>query len=363
VRGALLLITQQDLARVIHAVGIDALMDETILALESTFADPAGLEVRTRDGFTLHNRRDGVLEWMPAMRPDHTATLKVVAYNPDNPTARGLPTIMASNCVYDCRTGGLVAVVDGVFATALRTGAASAVATRHLARPGSSVLGLVGCGAQAVTQLHALSRVLRLERVLVHDTDPVALDSFARRVAFTGLRIEPTDRDALEEQADVVCTATSVEPGKGPVIRGDPRRMRPGVHVNAVGSDLPGKTELPRDLLDAAVVVPDFLPQALVEGECQQLDREAIGPSLPEVVAGGSGPSLWDRITVFDSTGFALEDHVVTEIILEHARRIGAGSPLPLFTGTDDALNPYWLAGIASGGGARPDRVTTSAHG
>lgn len=325
-------------------------MDETIASLADAFASPGGAEVRQRGGFTLRNRRDGVLEWMPSMRPGETVTLKMVAYNPENPRLHGLPTIMASNSVYDCATGALTAIVDGTFATAVRTGAASAVASQHLADPDSSVLGMVGCGAQAVTQIHALARVLPLKRVLAVDPDEAAWRSLGQRVAFTGLPVEPATLREIEEQADVICTATSVPAGEGPVIAGDLQRLKSHVHINAVGSDLPGKTELPLPLLEAAVVCPDYVPQAVVEGECQQLLRDAVGPTLPEVVERGLGPSLRERITVFDSTGFALEDQIVTEIIIDHARRLGVGTQLPLFTGTDDALDPYRFATQAGSG-------------
>jgi ornithine cyclodeaminase/alanine dehydrogenase-like protein (mu-crystallin family) len=339
-----LLIGQSDLRRIVLDAGVDRLMDEVIDALALALADPAAVAVCPRGGFALENERTGVLEWMPAMRPSVTATVKMVAYNPDNPDHFQLPTIMASTAVYDSRTGALTALLDATFTTALRTGAASAVATRRLARAGSSTVGLVGCGAQAVAQLHALSRVLPVRRVLAYDPDARVLASFPGRVAFTGLAVEACDRDTLEAASDVICTATSAPVGAPPVLVGDLDRLRPGLHVNAVGSDLPGKAELPLALLRAAVVCPDYLPQAAVEGECQQLSGDEIGPSLAELVAGEGGTDLRDRLTVFDSTGYALEDQVVTEVILGHARRLGAWRPLPLFTGTSDARNPYWLS-------------------
>jgi L-lysine cyclodeaminase len=339
-----LLVAQSDLRRIVMDVGLDRLMDEVIDALERALVDPAAVAVCPRGGFALENERTGVLEWMPAMRPAVTATVKMVAYNPDNPDHFQLPTIMASTAVYDSRTGALTALLDATFTTALRTGAASAVATRRLARTGSSTVGLVGCGAQAVAQLHGLTRVLPVRRVLAYDPDPRVLASFPGRVAFTGLVVEACDRRALEAESDVICTATSAPVGAPPVLLGDLDRLRPGLHVNAVGSDLPGKTELPLALLRAAVVCPDYLPQAAVEGECQQLAGDEVGPSLAELVAGGGGEDLRDRLTVFDSTGFAVEDQVATEVVLEHARRLGAWRPLPLFTGTTDARNPYWLS-------------------
>lgn len=337
-----LLVTQADLRELVHEVGIDALMDQVIEAVEGAFRafDTSRTELRQRDGFTLRNARTGVLEWMPVMRQGETITIKVVGYNPLNPRRYGVPTIIATNSVYDCETGHLMAVVDGVLATALRTGAASAIASRHLADPDSGVVGLVGCGAQAVTQLHALSRVFRIQRVLAFDVDPVAQRSFPKRVGFLGLDVRAAPLETVEAEADILCTVTSVGVGEGPVL--EDGRLRPWLHVNAVGSDLPGKVELPRSLLERSLVCPDFLPQALVEGECQQLRPEQIGPGIIEVVQHPERYGDWrKRSTVFDSTGFSLEDEAVTRVLTELARRHGLGMDVELECLAGDAMDPY----------------------
>ncbi|WP_223785318.1 ornithine cyclodeaminase family protein [Myxococcus sp. AS-1-15] len=339
-----LLVTQADLRRLVHEVGIDVLMDRVIESLKTAFRtfDLARTELRQREGFTLRNARTGVLEWMPVMRQGESITIKVVGYNPMNPRHYGVPTIIATNSVYDCATGHLTALVDGVLATALRTGAASAIASRHLAHPESRVVGLVGAGAQAVTQLHALSRLFSIERVLVFDVDPVAQRSFAGRAAFLGLDVRAAPLETVEAEADIVCTVTSVGVGEGPVL--EDGRLKPWVHVNAVGSDLPGKLELPRSLLERSLVCPDFLPQALVEGECQQLRPEQIGPGIIEVVQHPERFGEWrERSTVFDSTGFSLEDEAVTGVLIELARRHGLGLDVELECLAGDAMNPYDL--------------------
>lgn len=340
-----LLVTQADLRSIVEAVGLDALMDQLIVALSDALRsfDGATTEVRKREGFLLdHPRQPGVLEWMPVMHRGHTVTVKMVGYSPLNPEEHTLPTIIATNSLYDVRTGHLLALMDGVFATALRTGAASAVATRCLASPRSTVLGLVGTGAQAVTQLHAISRLFPLEQVLAYDINPDALHSFAGRVGFLKLDVRPATLAEVEARADILCTATSVAVGAGPVISG--LELKPHVHINAVGSDLPGKTELPRALLERSLVVPDYLEQARVEGECQQLSPEKIGPDLVTLMKAPERYEAWrQRGTVFDSTGYALEDQVVTELLLKHAEQLGLGTPVALETIGGDALDPYSL--------------------
>ncbi|PTL83572.1 ornithine cyclodeaminase family protein [Vitiosangium sp. GDMCC 1.1324] len=333
---------EQEMRRLVASVGLHVLLDETIAALERTLArfDPSHTELRKRDGFQYQHPHPGVLEWMPVMEVGRQAVVKLVGYNPANVEGVGLPTILSTISLYDVTTGHLRALCDGTFPTALRTGAASAVASRILARPDSRVLGLVGCGAQAVTQTHALSRLFSLERVVVYDRRPETAHDFARRVDFLGLPVEAVPLEQVEREADILCTATSVEVGAGPVISGT--HLKPHVHINAVGSDLPGKTELPRDFLLRALVCPDYLPQALVEGECQQLQPGDIGPSLFDLARTPElGRRHQGRPTVFDSTGFALEDQVVLEVLLTHAQNLGIGRMLQLESLADDPRDPY----------------------
>ncbi|MFB1480745.1 ornithine cyclodeaminase family protein [Corallococcus sp. RDP092CA] len=339
-----LLLGPSDLLALVEGVGLHVLMDELIHALTVALRefDESVMQVPKREGFQVVSepRPSGTIGWMPSLRRGDSLTVRVSASLPTNRAEAGLPTLVASHSVYDVRTGHLVAVMDGVFATALRTGAASAVASRYLASPDSRVLGLVGCGAQAVSQLHALSRVFRLEQVLVHDVDPDAARSFVRRVAFLGLDVRPTLLPDLEMRADILCTATTVSPGAGPVISG--HALQPHAHVNAVGADQPGKAELPLALLRRSLVVPDFPAQARLEGECQQLHPDQIGPDLATVVQQPEEFQGWrERNTVFDSTGHALEDHVVTRLLLDHAWRLGLGTLVALEALGGDPLDPY----------------------
>ncbi|AUX38588.1 MULTISPECIES: ornithine cyclodeaminase family protein [Sorangium] len=333
---------EADLAQIVRTIGLDALMDELIDALEGSLRehDPMHVEVRKRDGFVYAEPHPGVFEWMPVMESGDHVVVKLVGYNPSNVDERCLPTILSTMGLYDVRSGHLRALCDGTFPTALRTGAASAVASRVLARSDSAVLGLVGCGAQSVTQLHALSRVFHLRRVLIYDVLPSSVRSFRRRTAFLDIDIVPASLAQVEREVDILCTATSVEIGAGPVICGT--SLKPHVHLNAVGSDLPGKIELPRQLLQRALVCPDFLPQAVVEGECQQLQAGEIGPSLVELVKAPERFRAYrDEVTVFDSTGFALEDKVAFELILQHAERLGIGRRIQVETTSTDPRDPY----------------------
>jgi ornithine cyclodeaminase len=337
-----LILTRDDLANLVGHVGVHPLMDEVIKALRQTFLefDEAVTEVRQRDGFAYVVPNPGVLEWMPMMQVGELAVVKMVGYNPLSPRLYDVPTIVSTISLYDIATAHLVALIDGTFATALRTGAASAVATEVLAHPSSEVVGLVGCGAQAVTQLHALSRLFEIRKVLVHDTDAAVARSFLDRAGFLGLDVEVAERSRLEEESDIICTATSVGIGEPPVIEGE--RLKPWIHINAVGSDLPQKIELPLALLKRSLVCPDHLAQAVVEGECQRLSPGEIGPTLIELVkeAERYAPHRTSP-TVFDSTGFALEDKAVLQVLLAFARELGLGRSVPVETIAADPTDPY----------------------
>jgi ornithine cyclodeaminase/alanine dehydrogenase-like protein (mu-crystallin family) len=351
------LLSRRDVATIARELGRDALMDGMIAALTDTFAryDSRVVEVRKRDGFNYDRRRGGgavaipaelaggLLEWMPVLDLGAAATIKLVSYNPRNPARYGIPTILATNIQHDIKTGHLLAIADGVFLTALRTGAASAIATRILAHPDAHTVGIIGCGAQAVTQLHALSRVMKIDKVLAYDIAPEAARSFSRRVGFLGLDVSIVEVAKLERNVDVLVTATSVALGAGPVFPGN--ELRPHLHINAIGADVPGKTECPSSVVEmAALVCPDFRAQAVIEGECQQLPEDRIGPSLPTLVKeAGRYDEYRNRLTVFDSTGFALEDKVALELFLRYADQLGLGSDIEIEAMPTDPLDPYSL--------------------
>ena len=339
------LLASNDVRLIAQRFGLDPLMDAMIDRLGQCLQsyDANQIDVKIRDGFAYSSPALGLIEWMPVLEPGR-ATIKIVGYHPRNPAVRGIPTILSTVAVFDPVTGHLTGLVDGTFLTALRTGAASAVASRILASPRSRALGLIGAGAQAVTQLHGMVRVLQsLETVYVYDLVLDRSRSFLERVSPLlppGVSIHLSTPDELLPKVDVLCTQTSVEPGDGPVFEDGPHKGH--LHVNAIGSDFPGKIELPLPLLERGIVCPDFPEQASREGECQQLTRQQIGPSLAALV---KDPDRYrfahEGPTVFDSTGFALEDAVAAQLLLDLAAEMGVGSSLELESVSEDPWNPY----------------------
>ena len=334
-----------DVREIVRHVGIDRLMDAIIESLASTLEtfDDEHYQVPARDGFHYQNPHMGLLEWMPALEMGHRATVKLVGYHPNNPDSKGLPTILSTAFSLDTGSGHLLAIIDGTFPTALRTGAASAVASRILAVPHASVLGIIGCGAQAVAQLHALARVFPLEQVLVYDIDADTGHAFIARAEaldLDGIRVATAPVDTVVKSSHILCTAISVEVGNGPVI--PDVEVAPYLHINAIGSDFPGKRELPDTLLKRSLVCPDALPQAIKEGECQSLAENEIGPDLAKLVKDQARYARHrNGLTVFDSTGRALEDHVVVDVLVEHGRQLGLGAEIQVEAISNDPKNPY----------------------
>ena len=263
---------------------------------------------------------NGDFRAMPASLPGAAGMKWVCAY-PGNP-AKGLPNVMATLIYSDPATGYPLAVMDAMDITAYRTGATAAIASKYLARPDSSTLGLIGAGQQSYAQLMAHAELFRLKKIRVFDITPAAVERFIK-----SFPQYPVEAGSLQEAAaaDIVCTLTTA---RGPFLKR--QWVLPGTHINAVGADGPGKQELEPSILKEAMVVVDDLKQAVAGGEVnvpisQGLFKvEQIRATLGEIITGRK-PGRKDRhsITVFDSTGLAIEDIAVAKMIYEKARASG----------------------------------------
>jgi ornithine cyclodeaminase/alanine dehydrogenase-like protein (mu-crystallin family) len=338
---------QRDIKRILSVVGRDVVMDRLISELRSGFARLGRGEIDgppPRSGFARNGPVPGVIEFMPHRAAGTGVTMKTVSYSPQNPENFHLPTVVGTMMRLDDDSGSLIALADAGAITAMRTGAVAAIATRLLARPGGATLALVGAGAQAVTQAHGVSRVLELDRILVADIKPEHAQSFAGRVGFLGLPVEVTDAAAAIAAADVLCTVTSVPVGGGPVVPAGPRRAH--LHINAIGADEQGKTELPRALLDNAFICVDHPGQARTEGEFQQLPDRELGPSLGDLCAAPETALAYrESLSVLDSTGSAFADHIAFDVLLGFADELGLGQKMAIESTPEDVLDPYSLQG------------------
>lgn len=247
----------------------------------------------------------GVIELMPISDPDLYA-FKYVNGHPFNP-ARGYQTVTAFGVLADVHNGYPVFLSEMTLLTALRTAATSAAVARVLARPDSRTMALIGAGSQSEFQAIAFREVLGIDTLRLWDTDPAAIEKCARNLEPLGFRIEVASSGAdAADGADVITTCTA---DKANAIVLHDADVRPGVHVNAIGGDCPGKTELDPRILDRARVFVEYEPQTRIEGELQNMPAEFAPTELWEVFAGLVPGRVDDTdITVFDSVGFAIED-------------------------------------------------------
>jgi ornithine cyclodeaminase/alanine dehydrogenase-like protein (mu-crystallin family) len=259
---------------------------------------------------------------------------KTNANFPENPRRFGLPTIQGTIMLADASTGIPLAIIESGSVTALRTGAATAVAAKFLAWCGSRTATIVGCGVQGELQLAAVAAVLPLERAWVFDTDSERAESMAVRAsASLGLRVEAArDLRAALRESDVCVTCTPSR--RAFVATAD---VPPGMFIAAVGADSQGKQELEPTLVASATLVVDVLNQCAEIGELQHvltaglMTRDQVHAELADVVVGRRpGRTRNDEITIFDSSGTALQDVAAAVAVYERARATGRGTEVKL---------------------------------
>ncbi len=279
--------------------------------------------------------REGVALFMPAYAPaEDRMAVKVVTLFEGN-SARGLPRIQSVVLLVDADDGSPLAVIDGTSLTALRTGAASGAATDLLARPDASVAAVFGAGVQGRTQLEAVLAVRSLREVRVVDPSPEAAEAFCLEMTEkTGVPVKraPTAAEAVRE-ADVVCTATT---SRAPVF--DDADLKPGVHVNAVGSYRPDVREVPEATVARATIVVDHRESALAEAgdllmplRAGAIREDRLATELGDVLDGRKpGRTSAEEVTLFKSVGVAVQDLAAAARVFRLAteRRLGVEVPI-----------------------------------
>jgi ornithine cyclodeaminase len=297
-----------DIQRLVQHIGAGAFIERLAGEIEADYRRWATFEKSAR----LASHSDvGVIELMPTSDGE-LYSFKYVNGHPKN-TAEGLLTVTAFGVLADVNTGYPVLLSELTVTTALRTAAMSALAAKWMARPDSRVMALIGNGAQSDFQAIAFHRMLGIRELRLYDVDPLASAKLERNLralpelADLAITICPSTAEAVEG-ADIITTVTA---DKRNAVILEPAMIRPGVHINGVGGDCPGKTELHRDILlraDARVIV-EYEPQSRIEGEIQQLPADFPVTEFADVVASGhSARTSGDQVTIFDSVGFALED-------------------------------------------------------
>ncbi|ASK66322.1 ornithine cyclodeaminase [Brachybacterium avium] len=290
----------------------------------------------------------GVVELMPITDGELYA-FKYVNGHPLNP-ARGLQTVTAFGVLADMDNGYPIFFAEMTLLTALRTAALSALAARELVRTGARVHAMLGAGSQAEFQALAFRAVLGIDQLRVFDVDQSAMEKVRRNLEPLGITVHLAESvDEAIAGADVITTCTA-DKARAAVLRRD--QVRPGVHVNAIGGDCPGKTELDPGILEAARVVVEYAPQTRIEGEIQQLPEDFEVTELWEVLAGEAAGRADDaEITVFDSVGFALADFSALRCAQEATQGTDLLSWIDVIADPDDPKDLFSLLTAAAADG------------
>jgi len=264
-----------------------------------------------------------------------------VSGHPRN-TRIGLSTVMAFGVLADVATGSPQLLSELTLTTALRTAAMSAVAAKALARPDSRVMALIGNGAQSEFQALAFQHLLGVDELRLFDVDPAATTKLVANLEGSGLRLTVCASTAEAVRgADIVTTVTA-DKTNATILT--PEMIEPGMHINAVGGDCPGKTELHAEVLRAGSVFVEYAPQTRIEGDIQQLPADFEVTELWQVLAGQQpGRAARGQVTVFDSVGFALEDFSALRFVRDAAAELGVGERIALIPALADPKNLFGL--------------------
>ncbi len=280
----------------------------------------------------------GVIELMPVADAQRYS-FKYVNGHPGN-TRLGLSTVMAFGVLADVATGAPLFLSELTLTTALRTAAMSALAAQVLARPDSRVMALIGNGAQSEFQALAFQHLVGIEELRLYDVDPAASAKLVANLQGSGLRVTVCASTAeAVKGADIVTTVTA---DKRNALILTPEMIQPGMHLNAVGGDCPGKTELHGDILHAAKVFVEYEPQSRIEGEIQHQAADFAVTEFWQVLRGErAGRDSAAQVTVFDSVGFALEDYSALRFMQQSAEALGLGERIALVPQLADPKNLF----------------------
>lgn len=326
-RNRTLLLRRKDVRKIVS-------IKEAVSAIERVFKSFGRGRVQMPPKLYIHlHKHKGDFRAMPAYVEDmDSCAIKWVNVHPNN-SRFGMPAVMAVNILSDPRNGFPLCIMDGTYATNLRTGAAGGVAAKYLARKNSEIVGMVGCGAQARTQLQALNEVFNIKEVRVWGHKAHYIKRFIRDMKRLGLSLKAAE--SIEEclrGCDIVVTTT---PSRRPVVR--LKWLKKGVHINAIGADAIGKEELEPAILKKAKIVVDAWEQASHSGEInvplrkKLLSRKDIYANIGQIAAGKKrGRTSNSEITVFDSTGLAIQDVVIANLIYKAAIKKKVGEWIKL---------------------------------
>ncbi len=340
-----------DVASLVGKTGIDTFIGQLAKYIRADFLRWPEFEKSAR---TAHHSATGVIELMP-ISDSGLYAFKYVNGHPKN-ALLNKPTVMAFGALADVATGFPVLLSELTITTALRTAATSALVAKILARPLARTMAVIGNGAQSEFQILAFRALLGINEVRVYDIDQAATEKLMRNLAHVpDLRIYPSlsTREAVKG-VDIVTTVTA-DKTNATILT--PEMIEPGMHLNAVGGDCPGKTELAAGVLARGRVFVEYEPQTRIEGDIQQMPSDFPVTELWRVLNGREiGRQNMAEVTIFDSVGFALEDYSALRYLNDLAIMHRVGATLDLVPTPDNPKNLFQFVGPAADAGQRRER-------
>ncbi len=330
-------ISVDHMMKLVLKVGIDTFLRELADVIEEDFLRWETFDKTPR---IASHSEEGVIELMPTS-DGKLYGFKYVNGHPSN-TRQGRQTVTAFGVLSDVGNGYPMLLSEMTILTALRTAATSAVAAKHLARADSKSMAIIGNGAQSEFQARAFKAILGVDQLRLYDIDPAASLKCQRNLQGQGFSISicKTAEEAVEG-ADIITTVTA-DKQYATIVTDN--MVGPGVHINAVGGDCPGKTELHKDILLRSDIFVEYPMQTRIEGEIQQLAADHPVTELWQVMAGLAPGRKTDRqITLFDSVGFAIEDFSALRYVRSKLAATGLYDRLDLLADPDEPRDLYGM--------------------
>lgn len=347
------LLTTSDVAHIVARQGARAVFTEL---LDYVLADFLRWQEFDKCARLASHSPTGVIELMPTADSE-LYSFKFVNGHPGNPHT-GLSTVMAFGALAQVSTGEPLLISELTLTTALRTAVTSTLAARALARPESRSMALIGNGSQAEFQALAFHHVLGIDLLHVHDVDAQATRKLQANLAAVAPSLRVVAFGSTAQAVKGVDIVTTVTADKAYATILTPDMVEPGMHINAVGGDCPGKTELHADVLRLGPVFVEYEPQTRIEGDLQQMPADFPVTELWRVLTGQSPRRQGaGDVTIFDSVGFALEDFSALRWLRDNAARLGIGARIEVAPQLNDPKNLFDVVRAAANAKATPGQA------
>lgn len=327
-------ITIPDLEKLIAKHGMKAFFKDLLQYLREDFARWQSFQKIPRIAAHVPH---GIIELMPIC-DEKNYSFKYVNGHPDNPKT-GQLNIVGFGMYADAKTGYPLLLSEMTVLTGIRTAAVSALASDYMAKPELDLMTIIGTGAQSEFQVLAIRSVRPLQTVRYFDIDPIAMKRFKKNMEGTGVKLIPCNSIEEALEGSFLITTLTAAPGHREILKD--ALVKPGMHINGVGGDSPGKTELDLNTLKRARIFIEFMPQTQVEGEIQRFTPEErekyVSGELWELVTKQKkGRESPDEITIYDSVGFASEDFSALRLVYDLSKRYNIGTSLAMFPELSD---------------------------